>query len=84
MWRPYFSGFLGVAQLLMSIAKIEFYASTQKNQAILRSLHNIEITLNHSEKRRMKPEPTRRYSTTTPAVTDRACARSAPAGSWLT
>jgi len=47
--------FFGVAQLLMSIAKIEFYASTQKNQAILRSLHNIE---NHLESLRKEKNET--------------------------
>jgi len=34
--------FLGTGQVLTSIANIEFYASTQKNEAILVSLHKIE------------------------------------------
>jgi hypothetical protein len=34
--------FLGIAQVLMSVARIEFHACTQKNEAMLRSLHKIE------------------------------------------
>jgi flagellar motor component MotA len=45
--------FFGGAQLLMSIARIEHHASTEKNEAILRSLHKIEGHLEalRSEKR---------------------------------
>ncbi len=34
--------FFGIGQLLVSIARIELYASTEKNAAILHSLHKIE------------------------------------------
>ena len=34
--------FFGVGQVLTSIARIEYYSSTEKNEAILHSLHKIE------------------------------------------
>lgn len=43
--------FFGVAQLLMSIARIEFYASREKHEAILHSLHRIEQQLETSGER---------------------------------